>query len=126
MKIDRLDHLVLTVADIPTTVAFYATVLGMTPHTYAGTRTALLFGPHKINLHQADEVILPRAAHPAPGSADVCLVVDGDLSDVEAELHAHGVPIVEGPVARQGAQGPMRSVYVRDPDGNLVELSSYG
>lgn len=125
MKINRLDHLVLTVADIPRTVGFYTTVLGVTPQTFGQGRTALLFGQHKINLHQAGHEIEPKAAHPTPGSADLCLIVEGDLSEVEEHLRSHDVPIIEGIVTRTGAQGPIHSLYIRDPDGNLIELSTY-
>jgi catechol 2,3-dioxygenase-like lactoylglutathione lyase family enzyme len=125
MRIARLDHLVLTVADIDRTVAFYRDVLGMEPVVFGGGRTALAFGQSKINLHLAGHEFEPKAARPVPGSADLCLVVDGDLDDVRAELDHHGVAIEEGPVERTGALGSITSVYVRDPDGNLVELSTY-
>ena len=124
MRIDRLDHLVLTVADLPATVAFY-TALGMAHTTFGAGRTALTFGSSKINLHEAARPIRPHAQRPTPGSADVCLVVDGPLDDVVEHLGTVGVAIEEGPVDRTGATGPIRSVYVRDPDGNLVELSVY-
>ena len=124
MRIDRLDHLVLTVRDLPATVAFY-TALGMEHSTFESGRTALTFGSSKINLHEAARPISPHAELPTPGSADLCLIVDGPLDDVVAHLGGLGVAIEEGPVARTGAIGPIRSVYVRDPDGNLVELSVY-
>ena len=123
MKIERLDHLVLTVADLGKTVDFYTRVLGMEAVTFGGGRTALTFGRSKINLHQAGHEFEPKAHRATPGSADVCLIVEDSLDDVVAELTATGVAIVEGPVDRTGATGPIRSVYVRDPDGNLVELS---
>ncbi|WP_372410916.1 VOC family protein [Streptomyces luteireticuli] len=125
MRIDRLDHLVLTVADLDATVDFYGRVLGMTPVTFKGGRRALAFGHSKINLHEAGREFEPKAHRPTPGSADLCLVVDGPLETVVAELARHGVPLVEGPVERTGAEGPILSVYVRDPDGNLIELSTY-
>ena len=125
MRIDRLDHLVLTVADLDATVDFYTRVLGLTAVTFGAGRTALTFGTSKINLHVAGHEFEPKAARPTPGSADLCLIVDGPLDQVIAELDAHGVAIEEGPVGRTGATGPIRSVYVRDPDRNLIELSTY-
>ncbi|MBH1937339.1 VOC family protein [Streptomyces sp. AV19] len=125
MRIDRLDHLVLTVADLDVTVGFYTRVLGMTPVTFKGGRRALAFGHSKINLHEAGHEFEPKAHRPTPGSADLCLVVDEPLETVAAELARHGVPVVEGPVERTGAGGPIVSVYVRDPDDNLIELSNY-
>jgi catechol 2,3-dioxygenase-like lactoylglutathione lyase family enzyme len=124
VRIDRLDHLVLTVRDPAATVAFY-TALGMEHTTFGAGRTALTFGTSKINLHGAADPVRPHADRPTPGSADLCLIVDGDLDDVVAHLGRLGVPIEEGPVDRTGARGPIRSVYVRDPDRNLVELSVY-
>ncbi|MHA3021791.1 VOC family protein [Mycobacterium sp. BMJ-28] len=125
MKIDHLDHLVLTVADIDVTVDFYTRVLGMTEQTFRGSRKALVFGPSKINLHAAGREFEPKAARPTPGSADLCFVVADPLSDVAAQLAASGVAIEEGPIERTGAHGPILSVYVRDPDHNLIELSNY-
>jgi catechol 2,3-dioxygenase-like lactoylglutathione lyase family enzyme len=125
MKIDRLDHLVLTVADIERTIEFYERALGMQAVTFAGDRRALNFGQSKINLHQAGHEFEPKAAAPVPGSADLCLIVNGPLGPVIDHLAACGVPILEGPVARTGACGEMTSVYLRDPDGNLIELSEY-
>ncbi|MDC7709546.1 VOC family protein [Vogesella indigofera] len=125
MQIEGLDHLVLTVADIPRTVAFYRDVLGMVPVTFGEGRVALAFGRHKINLHPAAAPLLPHARVPQAGSADLCLIVAGELDEVAAELAAKGVAIELGPVARTGALGPIRSLYLRDPDGNLLELSVY-
>lgn len=122
---NRLDHLVLTVADVDATVDFYHRVLGMEPVTFKGGRRALAFGTSKINLHQAGHEFEPKAAHPAPGSADLCFVVDDPIDRVRADLVAHGVEIEEGPVERTGATGPILSVYFRDPDLNLIELSNY-
>ena len=124
MRVNRLDHLVLTVADMETSVRFYTEVLGMQELTFEG-RTALAFGTSKINLHQAGREFEPKAQAPTPGSGDVCLVVDDSLDDVVAELAEAGVEIEEGPVDRTGALGTIRSVYLRDPDANLVELSVY-
>ena len=106
-------------------IAFYVDVLGMTETTFGPDRKALMFGSSKINLHQRGREFEPKAAAPTPGSADVCLIVDDALELVVAELAASGIAIEEGPVQRTGAQGPITSVYVRDPDGNLVELSNY-
>ncbi len=125
MHVEGIDHLVLTVDDIDRTVAFYVGVLGMTDTTFRSDRRALTFGTSKINLHQRGREYEPKALHPTPGSADLCLIVTEPLSVVQAELTAAGVVIEEGPVERTGAQGPLLSLYVRDPDANLVELSTY-
>ena len=125
MHIDRIDHLVLTVADLERTVAFYTDVLGMTAETFGEGRTALRFGRQKINLHVAGSEFEPRAARPGPGTTDFCLVTETPIEQVQAELAAHGVPVEVGPVTKQGALGAMRSVYLRDPDDNLVEISVY-
>ncbi len=124
MKILRLDHLVLTVASIPATCDFYGRVLGMETVTFGQGRVALAFGQQKINLHQAGREFEPKALRPTPGSADLCLIAETDLAAVLAHLQAEGVAIEEGPVARTGATGPIRSVYFRDPDGNLIEISN--
>jgi len=125
MRIDRLDHLVLTVADIDATVDFYTRVLGMKAVTFGAGRTALAFGQSKINLHQAGHEFEPKAHRPTPGSADLCLITTDSLDRVVEELVRHDVPIEEGPVERTGATGPILSVYVRDPDRNLIEVSTY-
>ncbi|HEX2804837.1 MAG TPA: VOC family protein [Kineosporiaceae bacterium] len=125
MRIDRLDHLVLTVADIDAAVEFYTLVLGMTAVTFGEGRTALAFGRSKINLHRAGNEFEPKALRPTPGSADLCLIAVGSLDQVIEDLTAHGVPIEEGPVQRTGATGSLLSVYFRDPDQNLIEVSSY-
>ena len=125
MRVEGIDHLVLTVDDIDRTVAFYVGVLGMTDTTFRSDRRALTFGTSKINLHQRGREYEPKALHPTPGSADLCLIVTEPLSVVQAELTAAGVVIEEGPIERTGAQGPLLSLYVRDPDANLVELSTY-
>ncbi len=124
MNIDRLDHLVLTVADIDASCDFYSRVLGMTPVTFGAGRKALAFGSQKINLHQAGSEFEPKAARPLPGSGDLCFIASTPLDDVVAHLRQCGVPILEGPVKRTGALGPIVSVYFRDPDGNLVEVSN--
>lgn len=125
MGVDRLDHLVLTVEDIDRTVAFYTGALGMTVTTFGAGRRALSFGTSKINLHQRGREYEPKARTPTPGSADLCLIVDEPLDVVVAELAALGIPLEEGPVERTGARGPIISVYIRDPDANLIELSNY-
>ncbi|MFD7284432.1 VOC family protein [Streptomyces sp. NPDC059863] len=125
LRVERLDHLVLTVADIEATVDFYTRVLRMEPVTFGGGRRGLAFGQSKINLHRAGHEFEPKAERPTPGSADLCFVVADPLERVIAELAARGVPVEEGPVERTGALGAFVSVYVRDPDGNLIELSNY-
>ena len=125
MKVNRLDHLVLTVADLEATTGFYQRVLGMEAVTFKGGRRGLAFGTSKINLHQVGHEFEPKAARPGPGTADLCFIVDERIEQVQVELIAHGVEIEEGPVERTGATGPILSVYLRDPDGNLVELSNY-
>ena len=124
--IDRLDHLVLTVGDIGRTKDFYVRGLGLTEQSFGDGRSALLMGAQKFNLHEAaGEPILPRAARPTPGSADFCLIADRPLDEVIARLRERGLPIELGPVDRTGAMGAIRSVYLRDPDGNLVEIAEY-
>jgi catechol 2,3-dioxygenase-like lactoylglutathione lyase family enzyme len=125
MRIDRLDHLVLTVADIDTTVDFYTRLLGMTAVSFGADRIAVVFGQTKINLHQAGREFEPKAYRPTPGSADLCLITADSLDRVIEDLAAHGVPVEEGPVGRTGATGPIRSIYFRDPDRNLIEVSTY-
>ena len=125
LTIDRLDHLVLTVADIDATIAFYTRVLGMTAVTFAGGRRALAFGAHEINLHRAGQEFAPCARRPTPGSADVCLITSVPLAEAMAHVRACEVTIEEGPVQRTGATGPIESFYFRDPDGNLIEVSNY-
>lgn len=125
MRIERIDHFVLTVRDIEATCAFYAQVLGMEVVTFGGGRTALRFGEQKINLHQAGNEFEPKALRPAPGSGDFCVITQVPLAEVVVHVRACGVAIVEGPVPKTGALGPMESVYLRDPDGNLVEVSNY-
>ena len=122
MKVIGFDHLVLTVASIERTVAFYTRALGMTHEVFGpDKRSALRFGAHKINLHQADNMFEPRAARPQTGSGDLCLLVD-DFDGIEAQLAAAGVPILVPASERVGARGTLHSIYLRDPDGNGVEL----
>jgi catechol 2,3-dioxygenase-like lactoylglutathione lyase family enzyme len=125
VHIDRLDHLVLTVSDVDATCAFYARVMNMTVATFGEGRRALTFGAQKINLHRADAPISPHAARPTPGSADLCFITPTSIADVIEQLESFGVTIEEGPTPRTGATGPITSVYFRDPDKNLIEVSTY-
>ena len=125
MQIERLDHLVLTVADIARTCDFYIRVLGMEVVTFGEGRTALKFGRQKINLHPADNVPGLVAERPTPGSGDLCFVTETPLAEVTAHLAQCGVSIVAGPGPRAGATGTIQSIYIRDPDRNLVEISNY-
>jgi catechol 2,3-dioxygenase-like lactoylglutathione lyase family enzyme len=125
ISIECLDHLVLTVDDLQATCAFYERVLGMQVVTFANGRYALQFGQQKINLHQTGKEFEPKAALPTPGSADLCFITLLPLGQVIAHLHTCKVEIVEGPVSRIGAIGPIESVYIRDPDGNLIEVANY-
>jgi catechol 2,3-dioxygenase-like lactoylglutathione lyase family enzyme len=125
LAIDRIDHVVLTAHDVDRTIEFYSRVLGMEPVTFAGGRRGLAFGRQKINLHQAGREYEPKALRPGPGSLDLCFITETPLEEVVAHLKAEGVAIAEGPVPKTGALGPMTSVYFRDPDGNLIEVSNY-
>lgn len=128
MKALRLDHLVLNVADLDLTCDFYERVLGMQAISFSSggiERRALRFGEQKINLHQAGNEFEPKADTPTPGSADLCFIVDQTMDEMVAHLQTHGVAIEEGPVQRTGAEGPIMSIYFRDPDGNLIEVSRY-
>ncbi len=125
MRVTGLDHVVLTVADVDRAVDFYAGSLGGTAETFDGGRRAVSFGDQKINFHPADDVYTPHADRPTPGSGDLCLVVDDSLDALRRDLSDRGVEVVHGPVEKVGARGPTESVYVRDPDGNLVELARY-
>lgn len=125
MKIDRIDHLVLTVRDIEATCAFYQHVLGMEVVSFTGGRTALAFGSQKFNLHQAGKEFEPKADRPTAGSADFCLITSVPVAQVIEHLRRCGVAILEGPATRTGAIGAIVSVYFRDPDANLVEVSNY-
>jgi catechol 2,3-dioxygenase-like lactoylglutathione lyase family enzyme len=125
MDIERLDHLVLTVADIERTCAFYTRVLGMEVVHFGEGRTALRFGQQKINLHPADRIPGLVADKPTPGSADLCFITGVPLAEVTAHLAQCNVPVIAGPGPRAGAVGTIQSVYIRDPDQNLVEISNY-
>ncbi|HET9044828.1 MAG TPA: VOC family protein [Burkholderiales bacterium] len=121
--IDHLDHLVLTTAHLERCIDFYTRVLGMTLETFGAERKALRFGRQKINLHEIGKEFEPKAERPTPGALDLCFIADRPLDDVIARLAAGGASIIEGPVQRTGATGPIRSVYLRDPDQNLIEIA---
>ncbi len=125
MKIDGIDHLVLTVKDTERSVSFYTGVLGMEKRVSATGRVSLHFGNQKINLHVAGAEFSPCAGQPTPGSADMCLLVEQPIAAVCQELARRQTPLIEGPVTRTGATGTLTSVYIRDPDGNLLELARY-
>ncbi|OCY49895.1 VOC family protein [Acinetobacter pittii] len=124
MKISHLDHLVLTVSNIETTCHFYQTVLGFEVITFKGNRKALKFGNQKVNLHQQGNEFEPKALQPTPGSADLCFISDTPISEVVAHLNQLNIQIEEGPIERTGAMHPILSVYIRDPDQNLIEISN--
>ncbi|WP_426284590.1 VOC family protein [Luteibacter sp. E-22] len=123
--IDRLDHLVLTTVDIDACTEFYVQGLGMRLEAFGNGRKAFVFGRQKINIHVKGHEFEPKAHTPVPGALDLCFIAEGKLDDAIASLQARGIEIVEGPVDRTGANGPIRSVYVRDPDLNLIEISEY-
>jgi len=123
--IDRIDHFVLTVRSVDVTCGFYTSCLGFRRVDREGGPTSLRFGRQKINVHQADHPFEPKARKPTEGSADFCLIAAVPLRDVLDRLARLEVPVELGPVERHGALGPMRSIYFRDPDGNLVEVSEY-
>ncbi len=125
MAIDRLDHLVLTVVSIDRTVDFYTRVLEMEVIEFGNGRKALIFGNQKINLHEKGHEFEPKAFSPTPGSADLCFITSNRLENVAEKIRAMNIEIVEGPVARTGATGPIQSIYLRDPDQNLIEISTY-
>lgn len=125
MKTNRIDHLVLTVADIDRTVDFYTRILGMEKIEFAQGRIALACGEQKINLHQLGNEFEPRAGHVRAGSADLCLIIDTPIEQAIEHIQQHGVDLIAGPVSRSGAKGKIISAYLRDPDGNLLEVSNY-
>jgi catechol 2,3-dioxygenase-like lactoylglutathione lyase family enzyme len=132
LTVQRIDHLVLTCRDIAATIRFYTEVLGIKEVTFGAGRRALSFGRQKLNLHPVGQAasgasgnVAAVAARPTPGSADICLIVAESSEALVAHLAACGVPIEEGPCTRIGALGPIESVYIRDPDGNLIELARY-
>jgi len=124
MKIDRIDHLVLTVNDIEATCAFYTSVLGMEVETFAESRKALKFGNQKLNLHQKGKEFEPKADHPTPGAIDICFITTDTIEQLKAELENKNIQ-TQGIFERTGATGKIRSIYFRDPDQNLIEVSNY-
>ena len=124
MKINIIDHLVITVHDLDETITFYTRILGMEAVTFAEERKALVFGTQKINLHKAGEEIQPHAKNPLPGSADLCFITETPMQQVISHLSSFDVSIIEGPVEKTGATGPLLSIYIRDPDDNLIELAN--
>jgi len=123
--IDRIDHIVLTVRSVEASCAFYERALGLRRIDTPGPPTAVAFGRQKINLHQVDHTFEPKAEVPTPGSGDFCLITERDLEEVRAHLESAGVVIELGPIRKTGALGPITSLYFRDPDDNLVEVSRY-
>lgn len=126
MKVESIDHVVLTVQNIESTCAFYSQVLGMEVMTFGAGRKALLFGAQKINLHEYGNEFEPKAKAPTPGAADLCFVTTVPMTQVMNHLRSNDIEVLEGPVQRTGAKGPITSAYFRDPDGNLIEVSNYG
>ena len=124
-NINRIDHIVMTVGNVEKTTRFYTDILGMTKVSLGDNRTALAFGKQKINLHPLSNDITPKASTPSPGSLDICLITDTPITTVVDELQQQNIDVEQGPVQRQGAQGNMTSVYIRDPDGNLIEIANY-
>ncbi|REC43595.1 VOC family protein [Chryseobacterium sp. 5_R23647] len=125
MKISNIDHLVLTVIDIDKTIDFYTNILGFDVVMFGDNRKALTFGDQKINLHQKGKEFEPKAGYPTSGSADLCFIVETNIENVLEELKQKNIEIIEGIVERTGALGKIRSVYFRDPDLNLIEVSNY-
>ena len=127
-SITHIDHLVLTVKDIPTTLEFYARVLGMYAIQFKGAdgtqRVALSFGSQKINLHEVGSAFKPKAQAPTPGSVDLCLITETNLNEVMSYVKSCDIKIIEGPVERTGATGKLLSFYIRDPDHNLIEIAN--
>jgi catechol 2,3-dioxygenase-like lactoylglutathione lyase family enzyme len=124
MRVGRIDHVVLTVADLERTIAFYERALGMRAVSFGEGRRALAFGDQKLNLHQAGREFEPKALRPTPGAIDLCFTTDVPLDEVAAHLRAQSIEIELGPVDKTGARRPLRSLYFRDPDGNLIEVSN--
>lgn len=124
MQLDSLDHLVLTVKDLSKTIDFYVQSLGMKEVSFKKSRKALLFGSQKINLHEAGKEFEPKAKKPTPGSADLCFLTKTSIEEWAEWLNAKGIAVEEGPIERTGARGPILSIYIRDPDQNLIEIAN--
>jgi catechol 2,3-dioxygenase-like lactoylglutathione lyase family enzyme len=125
MEVNILDHLVLTVKNLETTVKFYTEVLGMRKENFGENRIALKFGNQKINLHELGNEYEPKTNKPTPGSADLCFITKEKLENVIEHINRLGIRIIEGPITRTGANGKIKSIYIRDPDENLIEISNY-
>ena len=125
MSIIGLDHIVLTVVSIEKTIEFYCSFLGMTEITFGEGRKALSFGMQKMNLHEVGKEFEPKALYPMPGSADLCFITNNPLTEMIKRCESHHITIIEGPVERTGARGKILSIYLRDPDQNLIEISTY-
>ena len=125
MQIERIDHLVLTVKNIEASCAFYTKVLGMKEVTFQSGRKAVRFGNQRLNFHEYGKEFDPKALRPVPGSADLCFITPDPIVQIMSHLEICGVKIIEGPLERTGALGPMISIYIRDPDQNLIEISAY-
>lgn len=130
LKIQSIDHIVMQAADVAATVAFYTEIMGMEhsefqPPTGGPVRQSLHFGNQKINLHNASSPYIPHAKNPVAGSVDLCFITDQPLGDWQQHFVNHGVEIEDGPVRKTGANGPLLSIYIRDPDDNLIEISNY-
>ena len=125
MQIERIDHLVLTVKNIEASCAFYTKVLGMKEVTFQSGRKAVTFGNQKINFHEYGKEFDPKALRPVPGSADLCFITRDPIAQIMSHLEICSVKIIEGPLERTGAMGPMTSIYIRDPDQNLIEIAAY-
>lgn len=125
MQIERIDHLVLTVKNIEASCAFYTKVLGMKEVTFQSGRKAVWFGNQRLNFHEYGKEFDPKALRPVPGSADLCFITPDPIVQIMSHLEICGVKIIEGPLERTGALGPMISIYIRDPDQNLIEISAY-
>ena len=124
MRINNIDHIVFTVNDIDAACRFYSRVLGMRIIEFGEGRKALSFGEMKINLHEKGKELEPKALNPVPGSIDICFITDIPMKDMLAHIDSCGIKVIEGPVKRSGSLGPIESIYLRDPDGNLIEVSN--
>ena len=124
MKVSKLDHFIITANNLEKTIDFYSRILGMEQQTYSDGRKALIFGDQKINLHEAGKEFKPHAQNPLPGSADLCFITRTPMQQVISHLTTCNVSIIEGPLEKSGASGPLFSIYIRDPDNNLIEIAN--